>query len=94
MSRVYGDPINVWSVDDRPVRFVWRGRLYTVRQIHERWASVRDWWKQTTGTEADDPDRREFWQLSAARADSGEIGVYEMRRDVAEGTWLLSRAWD
>ena len=46
MSRVYGEPVNVQARDDgRPARFVWRGRLYTVRVILEHWVVNREWWQ-------------------------------------------------
>jgi Family of unknown function (DUF6504) len=38
--------VNVQARDDgRPVRFVWRGRLYTVRAILEHWIINREWWQ-------------------------------------------------
>ena len=46
MSRVYGEPVNVQARDDgRPARFVWGGRLYTVRAILEHWVVNREWWQ-------------------------------------------------
>jgi hypothetical protein len=46
MSMVYGEPVNVQARDDgRPVRFVWRGRLYTVLAILEHWVINREWWQ-------------------------------------------------
>jgi Family of unknown function (DUF6504) len=44
---VYGEPANVQARDDgRPARFVWRGRLYTVRAILEHWVINREWWQE------------------------------------------------
>jgi hypothetical protein len=46
MSRVYGEPVNVKArADGRPLRFVWRSRLYTVRAILEHWVINREWWR-------------------------------------------------
>jgi hypothetical protein len=46
MNRAYGEPVNVQARDDgRPARFVWRGRLYTVRAILEHWVVNREWWQ-------------------------------------------------
>ncbi|HYB17304.1 MAG TPA: DUF6504 family protein, partial [Streptosporangiaceae bacterium] len=42
MNRVYGEPVNVQArTDGRPLRFVWRSRLYTVRVILEHWVINR-----------------------------------------------------
>jgi Family of unknown function (DUF6504) len=49
---MYGEPVNVQSRDDgRPVRFVWRGRLYTVRAILEHWVVNREWWQDPSPAE-------------------------------------------
>ena len=48
MNEVYGEPVQVQARDDgRPVRFVWRGRLYTVRVILEHWVVNREWWRDS-----------------------------------------------
>jgi hypothetical protein len=36
VSGVRSEPAEVWLIDDRPARFVWRERLYTVLSILER----------------------------------------------------------
>lgn len=91
MSRVYGEPIEVFVNDEgRPVRFVWRGRLYTVRRVIEHWVTTREWWRQENA----DPEtstEREFWRVAAG---PGLGAVYELRRDAATGRWLLARMWD
>jgi hypothetical protein len=87
VSRVYGDPVEVWTSDDgRPTRFVWRGRLHTVLQVLEHWVTTRDWLR-----ESDEETRREFWRVEATPDDT--TAVYELRHDAATDTWMLSRAW-
>lgn len=92
MTRVFGDPVDVRLGDDgRPLRFVWRGRLYAVRRVLEHWVTTRDWWReQDLAVEAG--GEREFWRVEATP--DREIGVYELRHDTAAGTWRLSRVWD
>jgi hypothetical protein len=36
MRVIRGEPVEVWLRDGRPVRFVWRGRMYTVMFVLER----------------------------------------------------------
>jgi Family of unknown function (DUF6504) len=92
MSRVFGDPIEVFtSADGRPNRFVWRERLYTVHRILEHWVTTRDWWREQN-PEAEEPSAREFWRVEAAPGK--EVGVYELRFEVATESWMLSRVWD
>lgn len=91
MSRVYGDPVDVWTSDcGSPVRFVWRGRLFTVHRVLEHWVATRDWWRELY-PDSDDLREREFWRVEASPG--GEVGVYELRFDAATDTWMLSRAW-
>jgi hypothetical protein len=74
MSRVYGEPVRVHArPDGRPVRFVWRSRLYTVRAILEHWVVNREWWRDPggePGTGAGQPEL-EFWRVEALLAPGG-----------------------
>lgn len=92
MSRVYGDPVEVWTAEGRPTRFVWRGRLYTVRRVLDHWVTTRDWWKAQYPDDSEAGGEREFWRVEATP--DRLVGVYELRLDTATGTWLLSRVWD
>jgi len=88
MSMVYGEPVNVQARDDgRPARFVWRGRLYTVRAILEHWVINREWW-QDPEAEPGRPEL-EFWRVEAALGQGMTTGVYELRRDAATDAWTL-----
>jgi MFS family permease len=93
MNRAYGEPVDVqYREDGRPVRFVWRGRLYTVRAIVEHWVINREWWQQPEG----EPRQPElvFWRVEASPGQGLAVGVYELRRDVAADTWTLRRVAD
>ncbi len=91
MSRVYGEPVQVQARrDGRPLRFVWRSRLYTVRAILEHWVVNREWWRdpQDPRSEPGQPEL-EFWRVEAAPGTGMTPGVYELRREIATGTWTL-----
>ena len=88
MSMVYGEPVNVQARDDgRPARFVWRGRLYTVRAILEHWVINREWW-QDPEAEPGRPEL-EFWRVEATPGQGMTATVYELRRDAATDAWTL-----
>lgn len=91
VSRIYAEPIDVWLADGRPARFVWRGRMYRVRQVLEHWITTREWWKRS-GAGPGEPTEREFWRVEAGSGRA--VGVYELRFDAATGQWLLARVWD
>ncbi|MFF5260464.1 DUF6504 family protein [Actinomadura viridis] len=91
MTRVFGDPVDVRVTGGRPDRFVWKGRLYTVRRVLEHWVTTRDWWREQE-PETEVTGEREFWRVEATP--EREVGVYELRHDAASGTWTLSRVWD
>ena len=101
MGRVYGEPVNVQAREDgRPVRFVWRGRLYAVRSVMEHWVVNREWWRETGETgqagqteQTAEPELR-FWRVEASAGQGPPSGVYELRQDVATSTWTLRRVLD
>jgi Domain of unknown function (DUF6504) len=93
MARVYGEPVEVQTREDgRPTRFVWRGRLYAVREIQEYWVVNRDWWRDSSPVPAQ--PELQFWQVAAATGAGQPVGVYELRRDVAVDSWTLRRISD
>jgi Domain of unknown function (DUF6504) len=95
MGRVYGEPVNVQTrKDGRPVRFVWRGRLYAVRSVMEHWVVNREWWRETGQTEQTAEPELRFWRVEASAGQGLPPGVYELRRDVATSTWTLGRVLD
>ncbi|HEY2575890.1 MAG TPA: DUF6504 family protein [Streptosporangiaceae bacterium] len=93
MSRMYGEPIEVRDEDGQPVRFVWRGRLYTVLGVLEQWVISREWW-QRNDPDAEVPPEREFWRVEASPGRDVPSVICELRRDIESGDWLLVRIWD
>jgi len=92
MSRVYGDPVEVHTRQDgRPVRFAWRGRRYAVRAVQEHWVVNRAWWREPAPVPV--RPELEFWRVEASPGQDPR-GVYELRRDIAAGTWTLRRIAD
>ena len=89
MNRVFGESVQVYArADGRPLRFVWRSRLYVVRAILEHWVINREWWRDPAGTEPGQPEL-EFWRVEAAPGQGMTPGVYELRQDVATGAWTI-----
>ena len=93
MGRVYGEPVEVQTREDgRPVRFAWRGRLYTVIAVQEHWLVNRDWWRETAPVPA--RPELQFWRVEASTGPGQPRGTYELRRDIAADTWTLRRIAD
>jgi hypothetical protein len=94
MSRTYGEPVQVKArPDGRPIRFVWRSRLYTVRAIWEHWVINREWWREPAdsgdaGTGAGQPELV-FWRVEAAPGQGLTPAVYELRQDAATAAWTI-----
>ena len=92
MSRVYGESVEVQTREDgRPVGFEWRGRLYTVIAVQEHWMVNRDWWRESAPVPAQ--PELQFWRVEASTG-TGATGTYELRRDIAAGSWTLRRIAD
>jgi hypothetical protein len=45
MTRRYDDPVDVRRGDDAPEQFLWRGRLYVVRDVLGHWVETGAWWR-------------------------------------------------
>ncbi len=45
MSRLLADAVEVARQDDLPAQFLWRGRLYVVREVLARWTESGGWWR-------------------------------------------------
>ena len=87
-SRVYGEPAEVRARDDgRPLRFVWRSRLYVVHVICEHWVISREWWREPA-TEPGQPEL-EYWRVEASPGRGVPARMYELRRDPRAGAWTI-----
>ena len=47
MSRLHTDAVEVQRHDDVPAQFLWRGRLYVVREVLSRWTESGGWWRSS-----------------------------------------------
>ena len=45
MTRQYDEPVHVRRRDDVPSEFLWRGRLYVVREVLSHWVETGAWWQ-------------------------------------------------
>src|SRR2546429_5567647 len=91
-SSLYGEPVQVRArPDGRPIRFVWRSRLYTVRAILEHWVINREWWRAPAdpGNAADQPRQPQlkFWRVEASPGPGTTPEVCELRPDLATRAW-------
>ena len=89
--------------DDAPQQFLWRGRLWQVREVVAHWMEVGAWWVRRP---EDAPGRselateRQVWRVTAARgrevatADDPGFGVFDLTFDGAEGAWRLAGSLD
>lgn len=83
-----------------PSAFLWRGRLYVVRDVIGHWRERRAWWR-----EALDPDEevaahgldcleQEVWRVEASPGRLAGSGVYDLGMDGPARGWRLLRVAD
>jgi hypothetical protein len=93
--RQYDDPIDVRrgvvAGHDAPEQFVWRGRLWVVREIIAHWVRTGDWWEQ--GDARDLLAESEVWRVEAGRGPAN-AGVFDLAFDWGDGYWRLVRCID
>lgn len=49
MVRCHADTVEVRRRDDEPEQFLWRERLYVVRQVLAHWVESGQWWSAASG---------------------------------------------
>ena len=104
--RRYDDPVEVRKgADEDPDQFLWRGRLWQVREVVAHWVETGAWWaRRAPAPEHTDLLREcEVWRVAAARGrvaaqqspehDPG-FGVFDLVFSWSEGSWQLVRAVD
>jgi len=106
MNRAYGEPVNVQARDDgRPARFVWRGRLYTVRAILEHWVVNREWWQDRgppkppgptgpTGATGPRPGQQEPGQPEPGQPEPGQPDLEFWRVEASPGQGMTAGVYE
>ncbi len=90
--RRYNDPIDVFhgqvasaqGLVEGPTQFMWRDRLWQVREFVAHWVETGAWWRTT---DADLLSEQETWRVVARR--SSNTGVFDLRLDWSDGSWRL-----
>ena len=52
MTRRYDEPVDVRCRDDAPGEFLWRSRLFVVREVLSWWVETVPWWQGTAAAAA------------------------------------------
>ncbi|MBO0833533.1 MAG: nucleotidyltransferase [Actinobacteria bacterium] len=81
------EPAEVWKRHGRPVRFAWRGRIYTVIFVRDRWQMPAE---PGSGAVAG----RECWRVEATAIRGVPPALYELCHDPAADQWFLSNGPD
>ena len=89
--RQYDDPIDVRrglvAGCDAPEQFVWRGRLWVVREIIAHWVKTGAWWEQSETRDL--LAESEVWRVEAVRGKATDAGVFDLAFDWGDGCWRL-----
>lgn len=100
------DPIEVTcDRHDAPSRFTWRGALWRVLTVENRWIETGSWWtgaqvraargeQLDLDEDADLLDEVTVWRIEAANGLPGSRGVYELAHSPARGRWQLRGVMD
>ena len=106
MTRLHTDAVEVARRDDEPAQFLWRGRLYVVREVLSRWTESGGWWRNAAvrsvaaGDGADpsttgiDDGEQDWFRVEAGAGRTAGTGVYDLCFDWSTGGWSLARVLD
>ena len=73
MSRLHTDPVEVHRRDDAPAQFLWRGRLYVVREVLARWTESGQWWRAPSVSALSSGDASEVANRSPASLQTAPV---------------------
>ena len=89
-----------------PEAFIWRGRLYVVRDVLAHWRERRAWWRDALDAEEEHvrpgetlaaaASEQHIWRVEASRGWSFAPGVYDLAHDESthDDRWSLVRVAD
>jgi hypothetical protein len=106
--RRYDDPVEVRKglvgAQEAPEQFLWRGRLWKVRDVIAHWVETGPWWQSAgaraaVGTDSEDEQvlaelgsdllaEREMWRVEAGAGMTGG-GVFDLSFSWSDGNWQL-----
>lgn len=92
--RHYVEPVEVRSGlvggIEGPAQFLWRRRLYLVRDVLGFWVESSSWWRAGDGGCAE----RQVWRVEAGRGRQASRVVADLALDPVDAQWLLLRTYD
>ena len=109
MSRLHADAVEVQRRDDEPAQFLWRGRLYVVREILARWTESGGWWRSAAvqalssggpagevdaGQVSVDDGEQDWFRVEAGAGRAAGTGVYDLCFSWSSSCWSLARVLD
>lgn len=86
-----------------PQQFLWRGRLWQVREVVAHWIETGAWWlrrPEEAPGRSELSRQREVWRVTAARGravattDDPGFGVFDLTYDPVGGAWALAGSLD
>jgi len=96
VSGVRWEPVEVWLIDGKPARFVWRERLYAVLSILERPPAEPEAHPPNGHGHEREPHNTapvlwSCWKVAASVGRNVPANLYRLCQDAAADRWLLSR---
>jgi len=91
---------------ERPEAFIWKGRLYVVREVLAQWRERRAWWHDALDAEESQvrpgetlvaaASEQHVWRVEASPGWSFAPGVYDLAHDASPrgDHWSLVRVAD
>lgn len=114
-ARRYDEPVEVrrgmvpgagGAREEGPEQFLWRGRLYLVRDLVAHWVETGAWWQEADLGDIPPAERpggnsgggvgeeQQVWRVEAAAGRWAARGVFDLALDPASGRWSLVRTVD
>ncbi len=91
MRGIRGEPVEVWLRHDRPARFVWRGRMYTVMFVLDRRVTPAAAPADLASPADPLAGGHECFRVEATPERTLPPATYELCHDLMTDRWSLTR---
>jgi hypothetical protein len=105
VSRKRADLVEVRGGTGLPTHFLWRDKVYAVREVLGHWKESGAWWEEARRAAAPayasasagrplDRTEREVWRVEASPGRCFTPGVYDLSFDRSTDRWTLTSTTD
>lgn len=85
MGRRHAEPVDVRRRDDVPAQFLWRSRLYVVKDVLEHWFESGQWWASASAMALGTGSDAKPGYAKPGNASAGDVAASMVSASIDDG---------